>query len=103
MWCGDDYPEPLRGGFLVTRFGNLLATPQDAGFDLLRVALEPIKEGGRWQARASTILAPLGRPIDVLPNGQGKVLILEYTRPTDFKSRVGWLPGRILELAPAAK
>ncbi len=103
MWCGDDYPEPLRGGFLVTRFGNLLATPQDAGFDLLRVALRSPRESGRWQAGVSTLLAPLGRPIDVLANGQGKVLILEYTRPTDFKSRVGWLPGRVLELAPAAK
>ena len=103
MWCGDDYPEPLDGGFLVIRFGNLLATPQDAGFDLLRVALEPLRERGRWQARISTILAPLGRPIDVLANGQGKVLILESTRPTDFKSRVGWLPGRILELAPTVK
>ena len=83
--------------------GNLLATPQDAGFDLLRVALRSPRESGRWQAGVSTLLAPLGRPIDVLANGQGKVLILEYTRPTDFKSRVGWLPGRILELAPAAK
>ena len=44
-----------------------------------------------------------GRPIDVLSNGGGKVLILEYTRPTDYKSRIGWLPGRVLELAPAGK
>ena len=38
IWCGDDFPEPLRGGFLVTRFGNLLgppAAPDDVGFDLL--------------------------------------------------------------------
>jgi hypothetical protein len=28
------------------------------------------------------------------------VLILEYTRPTNFKEKLGWLPGRIIELAP---
>jgi hypothetical protein len=31
------------------------------------------------------------------------VLILEYTRPTTFKDRIGWLPGRIIELAAARK
>lgn len=103
IWCGDDFPEPLRGGFLVTRYGNLLVTPQDCGFDLLRVAVAQDKLTGRWQADVTTVLAPLGRPLDVLPLGGGKVLILEYTRPTDFRSGTGWLPGRLLELAPAAK
>ena len=102
IWCGDDYPEPLRGGFLVTRYGNLLPTPQDVGFDVLKVAVTQDAASGRWQAQVTTVLAPLGRPIDVLPVGEGKVLILEYTRPTDFKSRIGWLPGRVLMLAPAA-
>ena len=102
MWCGDDYPDPLRNGFLVTRYGNLLPTPQDAGFDVLKVAVEQHATSGRWQAKVTTVLAPLGRPIDVLPIGGGRVLILEYTRPTDFKSRIGWLPGRVLMLAPAA-
>lgn len=103
IWCGDNYPAPLGGGFLVTRYGNLLPVPQDAGFDLLKVAVEQDSASGRWQATVTTILAPLGRPIDVLAAGEGKILILEYTRPTDFKSKLGWLPGRVLELAPAAK
>ena len=103
IWCGEDYPEPLRNGFLVTRYGNLLPTAQDSGFDVLKVALTQDDVSGRWQAQVTTVLAPLGRPIDVLPIGDGKVLILEYTRPTDFKSKIGWLPGRVLELAPVVK
>jgi glucose/arabinose dehydrogenase len=102
IWCGDDFPAQLRGSFLVTRFGNLLGPPavqQDVGFDLLAVRPEK-REDGTWAARVNTVLAPLARPLDVLSLGHGRVLILEYTRPTDFKSKLGWLPGRILELAP---
>jgi mono/diheme cytochrome c family protein len=102
IWCGSDFPESLRGGFLVTRFGNLLgppAAPEDVGFDLLSVRPEK-RADGTWAARVTTVLAPLARPLDVLSLGEGRVLILEYTRPTDFKSKIGWLPGRILELAP---
>lgn len=102
IWCGDDFPEPLRNGFLVTRFGNLLgapAAPEDVGFDVLSVHLEKRGEDS-WLARTTTVLAPLGRPIDLLPIGGGRVLVLEYTRPTNFRDKVGWLPGRILELAP---
>jgi hypothetical protein len=29
----------------------------------------------------------------------GKLFVLEYTRPLNFRDQVGWLPGRILELA----
>jgi len=102
IWCGDDFPPALRGSFLVTRFGNLLgppAAPQDVGFDVLAVRLEKGPDG-RWTARVHTVLAPLGRPLDALGLGGGRALILEYTRPTDFIHKVGWLPGRILELAP---
>ncbi len=98
VWCGDDFPEPLRGRFLITRFGNLLASPEDVGFDLLTAELAPRGHGG-WEARVNTVLAPLGRPIDVIRHGPGRVLILEYTRPTNFKDQLGWLPGRILELS----
>ncbi|MDQ3622529.1 MAG: PQQ-dependent sugar dehydrogenase [Verrucomicrobiota bacterium] len=98
IWCGDDFPEPVRNGFLMPRFGNLLAKQDDAGFDVL--AVHPQKQpDGTWQARVQRVLAPLGRPLDLLQIGTGRVLILEYTRPTDFKSRLGWLPGRIIELA----
>ena len=98
VWCGADFPEPVRDGFLMTRFGNLLAKPEDTGFDVL--AVHPVKRAdGSWEARVQTVLAPLGRPIDAHRVGEGRVLILEYTRPTDFKGRLGWLPGRIIELA----
>lgn len=102
IWCGNDFPESLRGSFLLTRFGNLLgppAAPEDVGFDLLSVRPEK-RTDGTWAARVTTVLAPLARPLDVLALGEGRVLILEYTRPTDFKSKIGWLPGRVLELAP---
>ena len=103
IWCGADFPEAIRGSFLVSRFGNLLgppAAPEDVGFDLLSVRVEK-REDGRYAARVKTVLAPLARPLDVLAMEGGRVLILEYTRPTDFKGKVGWLPGRVLELAPS--
>ncbi|MDB6152120.1 MAG: Copper oxidase [Chthoniobacteraceae bacterium] len=102
IWCGEQYPAPLRGGFLITRFGNLLgapAAPEDVGFDVLSAHLEKRKDGG-WLARTTSVLAPLGRPLDLLPIGDGRILILEYTRSINFKQKIGWLPGRILELAP---
>jgi len=105
IWCGDDFPEPLRGGFLVTRFGNLLgppAAPEDVGFDLLSIHMTKI-DGEKFTARVETVLAPLARPLDILGIGKGRALILEYTRPATFKDNIGWLPGRILELAPGTK
>jgi glucose/arabinose dehydrogenase len=99
IWCGPDVPAPLTNTFLITRFGNLLSTPHDVGFDVVSVKPER-RTDGTWQAEVQTVLAPLGRPIDVIHAASGSILILEYTRPTDFKSKLGWLPGRILELAP---
>lgn len=102
IWCGGDFPPSLRGGFLVPRFGNLLGPPavqDDVGFDLLSVRVDKAT-GSRVTAKVTTVLAPLARPLDVLSIGRGHILILEYTRTTDFKSKIGWLPGRVLELAP---
>ena len=102
-WCGDDFPEPLRNAFLVTRFGNLLGESrtgiaEDIGFDVLSV--RPQREGdGSWSAHTESIFPKLGRPIDVLNIGKGRALILEYTRTSSFKDGLGWLPGRILELS----
>jgi glucose/arabinose dehydrogenase/mono/diheme cytochrome c family protein len=102
MWCGDDFPAPIGGGFMVTRYGNLLGADrtgiaEDVGFDVLSMHLQ--QDGaGAWTARTESILAPLGRPIDVIRIGPGRALILEYTRPTNFKERLGWLSGRIIEL-----
>lgn len=101
IWCGDEYPAALRRSFLVTRFGNLLgapAAPEDVGFDVLSV--RPTRGAdGQWTARVEKVLGPLGRPLDVVAIGGGRVFVLEYTRAIDFKSKVGWLPGRVLELA----
>jgi hypothetical protein len=55
-----------------------------------------------WRTQVNTVLAPMGRPLDVVRAGPGRALILEYTRPTDFKNKLGWLPGRLVELAPAS-
>jgi glucose/arabinose dehydrogenase len=102
IWCGDDFSAPIGGGFLVTRYGNLLGADRtgigdDVGFDVLSMHLQQ-DSAGVWSARTENILAPLGRPIDVIRIGPGRVLILEYTRPTNFKERLGWLSGRIIEL-----
>jgi len=42
----------------------------------------------------------MGRPLDVRARGDGSILILEYSRATDFKSGLGMLPGRVLALSP---
>ncbi len=105
IWCGDDWPAPLRRTFLIGRFGNLLgppAAPEDVGFDVLSAKMERAADG-TWTARTSTVLAPLGRPIDILRPGPGRAFILEYTRPTNFREKLGWLPGRIIELSAAAR
>ncbi|HYR58066.1 MAG TPA: c-type cytochrome, partial [Chthoniobacteraceae bacterium] len=100
IWCGDEFAPPLRGSFLVPRFGNLLAKPEDVGFDVLSVRPRR-RADGAWEAEVHTVLARLGRPLDAHALPGGRALILEYTRPTNFKDGLGWLPGRILELAPA--
>lgn len=100
VWLNDRWPASVRNGFLVGRFGNLLKLPddEDVGFDVLLVKVERDAQG-HWVAQTRTLLAPLGRPIDVQVVGR-KILVLEYTRPTNFKDQRGWLPGRILELTP---
>ncbi len=101
IWCGEDFPEPLRNAFLVARYGNLLAESKtrlaDSGFDALAMKLTRAADGS-WTARTTTVLAPLGRPIDVVQSAPGTALILEYTRPTNMRDGLAWLPGRIIEL-----
>ncbi len=101
IWCGEDFPEPLRNSFLVTRYGNLLDESKtalaDAGFDVLAMKLTRTPEG-TWTAKTTTVLAPLGRPIDAIRTAPSTVLILDYTRPTNMRDGLGWLPGRIIEL-----
>lgn len=102
-WLDDSWPEAVRNGFVMGRFGNLIKTgdEQDCGFDVLSVKLERNATGG-WEAHTTTLLAPLGRPIDLHVAGS-KLYVLEYTRPTSFKQQAGWLPGRIIELTPTER
>jgi glucose/arabinose dehydrogenase/mono/diheme cytochrome c family protein len=96
IYLGKDYPEEWRDSFLVVRFGHLIKKPQDHGFDLLQMRME--KTGNGYAARTTTVLAPLGRPLDLV-RFNGKVYILEYSRQTDNKGEFGSMPGRILELS----
>jgi hypothetical protein len=98
VFLGDDFPAGYRGTFLLTRFGNFIRTPKDnVGFDVLQAKLSR-NASGRYEARIYTVLAPLGRPIDIHLSGRGKVYICEYSRPTTSSASYA-LPGRILELA----
>ena len=101
-FLGGEFPAEHRGTLLVTRFGNLLKKPADAGYDLLQVRLQRDSEG-KYRARMTTFLAPLGRPLDVVVGPKGRIYVLEYTRQTDNKAEFGMLPGRILELAVKAQ
>ena len=102
VFLGDAFPDGYRGTFLLTRFGNFIRTPKDnVGFDVLRAKLAR-GDGGGYEARVHTVLAPLGRPIDIHLSGRGKVYICEYSRPTTSAASYA-LPGRILELAVKGK
>jgi glucose/arabinose dehydrogenase/mono/diheme cytochrome c family protein len=98
VFLGDDFPVGYRGTFLLTRFGNFIRTPKDnVGFDVLQAKVARNTEG-RFEARIHTVLAPLGRPIDIHLSGRGKVYICEYSRPTTSSASYA-LPGRVLELS----
>ena len=99
-WLDGTWPESVRNSFLVGRFGNLIpgVNNDDTGFDVLNLKMTQ-SAPGHWNATTTTFLAPLARPLDVHLAGH-KIYVLEYTRPTDFKGRQGWLPGRILALTP---
>ncbi len=101
-YLGADFPEGYRGTFLLARFGNFIrSVKESSGFDVLQAKLRRNAEG-KYEAEIHTVLAPLGRPLDVHVSGKGKVYILEYSRPTDRKGSYA-LPGRILELAVKPK
>lgn len=105
FWCGPEYPAPFKNTFLMTRSGNLLgapAAPEDVGFDVLCLRMIR-KNAEEWQVETTTVVEPLGRPVDIVSIGNNRLLILEYTRSTNFKDNIGWLPGRVLELAPETK
>jgi len=98
VFLGPEFPEGYRGTFLITRFGNFIRTPKDnVGFDVLQAKLAR-NPSGQYEARIHTLLAPLGRPIDLHQGAPGKIYICEYSRATNSASSYA-LPGRILELA----
>ena len=96
VFCGPDWPESLRGKFILGRFGNFISQP-DVGYDLLTLDLRK-NAAGIYEAHTETFLAPLARPIDLLKIGK-KLYILEYTRPIGTQTGRPLTPGRILELS----
>jgi len=101
-YLGEDFPQGFRGTFLLARFGNFIRSLKDSvGFDLLQARLRRNTDG-QYEAEVHTILAPLGRPLDVHVSGKGKVYICEYSRATNSAASFA-LPGRILELAVKPK
>ncbi|MEO5959058.1 MAG: copper oxidase, partial [Opitutaceae bacterium] len=96
LFCGPEWPEAMRGKFLLGRFGAMTGK-LESGFDMLTVALER-NAAGIYEARTETFLAPLARPIDTTQIGR-KLYIIEYTRPTTYLGNRPMNPGRILELS----
>lgn len=96
VFCGPEWPESLRGKFLLARFGAMTGR-REAGFDILAIALKR-NAAGIYEAHAETFLAPVARPIDQWQTGR-KLYVLEYTRPTHYLTRRPMNPGRILELS----
>lgn len=98
VFLGDDFPEPYRGTLLVGRYGNLIKSPSDAGFDLLR--MKPVKNAqGNYETEVHSVMSSVARPLDVITLGKGRIYILEYSRQTQHRADVSMLPGRILELS----
>ena len=96
LFCGPEWPAALRGKFLLSRFGNMIKSP-DVGYDMLVVDLKR-NAAGVFEAHTENFLAPLARPIDVLQIGR-KLYVLEYTRPIGTTTGRPQNPGRILELS----
>src|SRR5687767_3364542 len=101
VFLGDDFPAGYRGTFVLARFGNMEKLPRDAGFDVLQATLSR-GPAGKYLANVRTLLAPLGRPIDVHLGAHGKIFVLEYSRATNNTMSYA-LPGRVLEMAVKAK
>jgi glucose/arabinose dehydrogenase len=95
VWIDRDWPAPLGGTFLTARFGNLLQRKSDVGFDVLQ--LQPDFAAGTTTVKR--LLAPLGRPIDLLKLPGHRVVVAEYCRGNTLAAGLG-SPGRLLLLAP---
>jgi glucose/arabinose dehydrogenase len=97
VWLDEKWPAPLGGTFITTRFGNMLKLEGgDTGFDVLQLKLNFADK----TLHTTKLLAPLGRPIDVLklPIGH-RLIIAEHSRATTMEGGTG-TPGRLLILQP---
>jgi cytochrome c553 len=88
-----DWPTPLGGQFIVSRFGNLIS--QSGGYDLLRLKLD----FAAGTAETHELISPLGRPIALVKLSGHRLLIAEYTRGTTLGAGLS-TPGRLLILEP---
>jgi hypothetical protein len=85
----------LAGSFLVPRFGNMLKLDHDVGYDMVQLKVD----FAAHTVETTRILAPLGRPIDLLILPGHRIVIAEYARATNLAAGVG-TPGRLLLLQP---
>lgn len=90
---GLDWPAPLGGSFLITRFGNFVK--DQSGFDLLQAHLDVAKK----EATVKTVATGLARPISMLALPGRRILIAEYCRGTTSSADAS-TPGRLLLLEP---
>ena len=91
---GPDWPAPLGGSFLVSRFGNYLK--DQSGFDLVQARLDFAKQ----EAVITTVATPLARPISMVTLPGHRVLIAEYCRGNSLAAGTS-TPGRLIILEPA--
>jgi glucose/arabinose dehydrogenase len=91
---GPDWPAPLGGSFLISRFGNYLK--DQSGFDLVQARLDFTKQ----EAVITTVATPLARPISMVTLPGHRVLIAEYCRGNSLAAGTS-TPGRLIILAPA--
>ncbi len=90
-----DFPGAYADSFVIARFGNLLRLDQDVGFDVVHATVD--RSTGQWSF--STLLAPLGRPLDVIRTDPGQLCLLEYSRSTTYRGAGPAQPGRIVEIS----
>jgi len=91
---GPDWPPPLGGSFLISRFGNYLK--DQSGFDLVQARLDFAKK----EAVVTTVATPLARPISMVTLPGHRVLIAEYCRGNSLAAGTS-TPGRLVVLEPA--
>lgn len=87
------WPEPLGGGFVMIRYGNLLK--EETGFDLIKLDIN----FERKELRAKQIASSLGRPISLLALPEHRLMVAEYCRGYNL-SMGSDTNGRLLILEP---